>query len=68
MNDSIYCVLTDTSNTDFVKTKQSVVFSIQQQDGNIKNVNLGVDQEENISMVSLQSASTIKNMTSLIIF
>lgn len=65
MNDSIYCVLTDTSNTDFVKTKQSVVFSIQQQDGNIKNVNLGVDQEENISMVSLQSASTIKNMTSL---
>lgn len=56
LNNTIYCILTNSSNTNFVFSEQVIVFSLDEKGGNISNANLTTSQTTDVTCISLSSS------------
>ena len=65
LNNTIYCILTNTSSTNYVLTDQTIIFSIIQEGGNISNANINTSQTANIKCISLSSNKVQESIADL---
>ena len=65
LNNSIYNLLTNVQSTEFSFNKQTIVFTIKQDKGNISNLDLNETQSEDVQMISIQEVNVQKSMADL---
>ena len=65
LNNSIYNLLTNVQSTEFSFNKQTIVFTIKQDKGNISNLVLNETQSEDVQMISIQNVNVQKSMADL---
>lgn len=65
LNNSIYNLLTDVSSDEFSINTQTIVFTIEEDKGNISNVDLNETQTEQVKMVSIQDVQVQTSVADL---
>jgi len=65
LNNSIYNLLTNVQSTEFSFNKQTIVFTVKKDKGNISNLDLNETQSEDVQMISIQKVNVQKSMADL---
>lgn len=65
LNNSIYNLLTNVQSTEFSLNKQTIVFTVKKDKGNISNLDLNETQSEDVQMISIQEVNVQKSMADL---
>lgn len=65
LNNTIYCILTNTSSTNYVFTDQTIIFSIMEEGGNISNADINTSQTANVKCISLSSNKVQESIADL---
>ena len=65
LNNTINCILTNTSSTNYVFTDQTIIFSIMEEGGNISNANINTSQTANVKCITLNSDKVQQDIADL---
>lgn len=65
MDTTINCILTNTSNTNYVISDQTIIFSLMEDGENLSNANINTSQTANVKCVSLSSNNVQQGIADL---
>lgn len=65
LNNSIYHLLTNVQSSVFSLNKQTIVFTVKRDQGNISNIVLNETQTEDVQMISIQDVNVQKSMADI---